>query len=62
MKILKSKTTAKMGTSEVGLGNQATLAKIDKLRELSIGALIPLSQVSHAICPGIYTHNRLIMK
>ncbi|KAK2758928.1 interferon-induced GTP-binding protein Mx1 [Colletotrichum kahawae] len=31
--------------SETGLGNQATLAKIDKLRELNVGAIIPLPQL-----------------
>ncbi|KAJ0306105.1 hypothetical protein Brms1b_010556 [Colletotrichum noveboracense] len=31
---------------ETGLGNQATLAKIDKLRELNVGAIIPLPQIS----------------
>lgn len=30
---------------EVNLGNQAILAKIDKLRELQIGAMVPLPQV-----------------
>ncbi|KAF6812953.1 interferon-induced GTP-binding protein Mx1 [Colletotrichum plurivorum] len=30
---------------ETGLGNQATLAKIDKLRELNVGAIIPLPQL-----------------
>ncbi|KAK8087417.1 interferon-induced GTP-binding protein Mx2 [Apiospora phragmitis] len=34
-----------MAKSEVGLGNQATLTKIDKLRELNVGALIPLPQL-----------------
>ena len=29
-----------------GLGNHATLEKIDKLRELNVGAVIPLPQVS----------------
>lgn len=28
-----------------GLGNQAMLAKIDRLRELSVGSMIPLPQV-----------------
>ncbi|KAK2738282.1 interferon-induced GTP-binding protein Mx1 [Colletotrichum kahawae] len=31
---------------ETGLGNQATLAKIDKLRELNVGAIIPLPQIT----------------
>ncbi|KAH0421177.1 interferon-induced GTP-binding protein Mx1 [Colletotrichum camelliae] len=30
---------------ETGLGNQATLAKIDKLRALNVGAIIPLPQL-----------------
>ncbi len=30
---------------ERGLGNQAILAKIDKLRELNVGSMIPLPQV-----------------
>ncbi|KAM4067183.1 dynamin domain-containing protein [Hirsutella rhossiliensis] len=30
---------------EVGLGNQAILAKIDKLRELNVGSMIPLPQL-----------------
>ncbi|KAI0880906.1 interferon-induced GTP-binding protein Mx2 [Annulohypoxylon maeteangense] len=34
-----------MATAEVGLGNQAVLSKIDKLRELSVGAIIPLPQL-----------------
>ncbi|KAI1458589.1 interferon-induced GTP-binding protein Mx2 [Annulohypoxylon moriforme] len=34
-----------MATTEVGLGNQAILSKIDKLRELSVGAIIPLPQL-----------------
>lgn len=29
----------------VGLGSQATLAKIDKLRELNVGSVVPLPQV-----------------
>ncbi|KAL1848164.1 hypothetical protein Daus18300_013678 [Diaporthe australafricana] len=32
--------------SGTGLGNQATLAKIDKLRELNVGAIIPLPQIT----------------
>jgi hypothetical protein len=32
-------------TMESGLGSQATLAKIDKLRELNVGSIIPLPQV-----------------
>ncbi|KAK7947829.1 uncharacterized protein PG986_008715 [Apiospora aurea] len=43
---MKSETTAKMAKSEIGLGNQVTLTKIDKLRELNVGALIPLPQSS----------------
>ncbi|KAK8007280.1 hypothetical protein PG989_001270 [Apiospora arundinis] len=43
MKIMKSETPAKMAKkNEVGLGNQPTLTKIDKLRELKAGAIIPL--------------------
>ncbi|KAK1983995.1 interferon-induced GTP-binding protein Mx2 [Colletotrichum cereale] len=34
-----------MLTGGLGLGNQTILAKIDKLRELNIGALIPLPQL-----------------
>ncbi|KAI1207487.1 interferon-induced GTP-binding protein Mx2 [Annulohypoxylon truncatum] len=34
-----------MATSEVGLGNPAVLNKVDKLRELSVGAIIPLPQL-----------------
>ncbi|KAK8133473.1 interferon-induced GTP-binding protein Mx2 [Apiospora sp. TS-2023a] len=34
-----------MAQAEVGLGNQATLTKIDKLRELNVGAEIPLPQL-----------------
>ncbi|KAK8861905.1 interferon-induced GTP-binding protein Mx1 [Apiospora arundinis] len=34
-----------MAKSEVGLGNQTTLTKIDKLRELNVGAIIPLPQI-----------------
>ncbi|KAI2464835.1 interferon-induced GTP-binding protein Mx2 [Annulohypoxylon bovei var. microspora] len=34
-----------MTTAEIGLGNQAVLSKIDKLRELSVGAIIPLPQL-----------------
>ncbi|XDG04757.1 hypothetical protein ABKA04_004372 [Annulohypoxylon sp. FPYF3050] len=34
-----------MSRSEVGLGNQVVLNKIDKLRELSVGAIIPLPQL-----------------
>lgn len=32
-----------------GLGSEAILSKIDKLRELSIGSLIPLPQASKAL-------------
>lgn len=31
--------------ADVGLGNQVLLTKIDKLRELNVGAIIPLPQV-----------------
>ncbi|ESZ92343.1 interferon-induced GTP-binding protein Mx2 [Sclerotinia borealis F-4128] len=34
-----------MVTGQTGLGNQATLTKIDKLRELNIGKVIPLPQL-----------------
>ncbi|KAK7928865.1 interferon-induced GTP-binding protein Mx2 [Apiospora marii] len=34
-----------MVKSEVGLGNESTLTKIDKLRELNVGAMIPLPQL-----------------
>ncbi|KAI1086904.1 interferon-induced GTP-binding protein Mx2 [Rostrohypoxylon terebratum] len=34
-----------MSKSEVGLGNQAVLNKVDQLRELSVGAIIPLPQL-----------------
>ncbi|KAI0502737.1 P-loop containing nucleoside triphosphate hydrolase protein [Xylaria bambusicola] len=34
-----------MTTMESGLGNQAVLTKIDKLRELNVGAIIPLPQL-----------------
>ena len=34
-----------MAGAATGLGDQATLAKIDKLRELNVGAIIPLPQV-----------------
>jgi hypothetical protein len=33
---------------EAGLGNQAVLTKIDKLRELNVGTIIPLPQVYHS--------------
>ncbi|KAK8172501.1 P-loop containing nucleoside triphosphate hydrolase protein [Phyllosticta citrichinensis] len=39
---LKTSTMPSGGTD---LGNQATLAKIDKLRELNVGAIIPLPQL-----------------
>ncbi|KAI0011596.1 interferon-induced GTP-binding protein Mx2 [Xylariaceae sp. FL0662B] len=35
-----------MATTKTGLGNQAVLTKIDKLRELNIGTMIPLPQSS----------------
>ncbi|PNY26228.1 Interferon-induced GTP-binding protein Mx1 [Tolypocladium capitatum] len=34
-----------MPGKETGLGNQAILAKIDKLRELNVGSMIPLPQL-----------------
>ncbi|KAI1079139.1 P-loop containing nucleoside triphosphate hydrolase protein [Whalleya microplaca] len=34
-----------MATTNDGLGNQSLLAKIDKLRELNVGAFIPLPQL-----------------
>ncbi|KAI8945910.1 P-loop containing nucleoside triphosphate hydrolase protein [Xylaria longipes] len=34
-----------MAEHELGLGNQAVLTKIDKLRELNIGTIIPLPQI-----------------
>ncbi|KAI1098467.1 interferon-induced GTP-binding protein Mx2 [Jackrogersella minutella] len=34
-----------MPTAGAGLGNQAVLTKIDKLRELSVGAIVPLPQL-----------------
>ncbi|KAI0432326.1 interferon-induced GTP-binding protein Mx2 [Xylaria sp. FL1042] len=34
-----------MAEHRLGLGNQATLTKIDKLRELNVGAIIPLPQL-----------------
>lgn len=34
-----------MVSKEAGLGNQTILAKIDKLRELNVGTIIPLPQV-----------------
>ncbi|KAI1749732.1 interferon-induced GTP-binding protein Mx2 [Xylaria castorea] len=34
-----------MAQLELGLGNQAILTKIDKLRELNVGTLIPLPQI-----------------
>jgi hypothetical protein len=33
-----------------GLGNQTLLAKIDKLRELNVGTIVPLPQVSATYC------------
>ncbi len=34
-----------MVVAETGLGNQVMLSKIDKLRELNVGAVVPLPQV-----------------
>lgn len=34
-----------MDETDSGLGNQALLTKIDKLRELNVGSLVPLPQV-----------------
>ncbi|KAK7516854.1 interferon-induced GTP-binding protein Mx2 [Phyllosticta citriasiana] len=38
-------TSSKIPSGGTELGNQATLAKIDKLRELNVGAIIPLPQL-----------------
>ncbi|KAI1371580.1 interferon-induced GTP-binding protein Mx2 [Hypoxylon crocopeplum] len=34
-----------MAITDVGLGNQAILAKVDKLRELNVGTIVPLPQL-----------------
>lgn len=39
------RTQFTVAAMETGLGNQAILAKIDKLRELNVGSMIPLPQV-----------------
>ncbi len=44
--INKAQSTVAMAVGEIGLGDQATLNKIDKLRELNVGTIIPLPQVS----------------
>ena len=45
-----------MSVIETGLGNQAMLSKIDKLRELNVGSLIPLPQVIPSTPPRASRH------
>jgi hypothetical protein len=48
---------SKMPFSEVGLGNQTLLSKIDKLRETNVGSIVPLPQVRQSCAPrAAYGH------